>query len=85
MEIVIGKLIFIVLYSGVMVAGLLFLYNNSPIPELKRELAKKEAEKQSNFNKQQYVKNNLDVFGIKDNACSDIKEIYTVSPKLMGF
>ena len=37
------------------------------------------------FNKQQYVKQNRVVFGIVDKECSDIKEVYTVSPERMGF
>ena len=84
MNIVIGKLIFVVLYFGVMVAGMIYLHN-SVIPELKQELAEKETANQSKFNKQQFVKNNRDVFGIKDKGCDDIKEIYTVPPQTMGF
>lgn len=37
------------------------------------------------FNKNEYVKNNRAVFGINDRECSDVKEVYTVSPEKLGF
>lgn len=80
----IGKLIFVVLYFEVMYALMICVYN-SYVPYLKKELAEKEKANQSKFNKQQFVKDNRDIFGIRDKECGDIKEIYTVSPQKMGF
>lgn len=37
------------------------------------------------FNKQEWVKQNRNVFGINEKECHDIKEVYTVSPERMGF
>lgn len=37
------------------------------------------------FNKQEWVKQNRNVFGINDHECNDIKHVYTVSPERMGF
>lgn len=36
------------------------------------------------FNKQQYVQQNRNVFGIKDRECSEIKEVFVVSPERLG-
>lgn len=37
------------------------------------------------FNKQKYVKQNRNVFGINEREANDIKHIYAVSPERLGF
>lgn len=52
------------------------------IKETKNEYEKNNI-KQS-FNKQGYIKQNRNVFGINDHERNDIKHVYTVSPERMG-
>ena len=84
MSTVIVKLFFS-LIVGSFFALLLFLFYHGflVIKELKQN-AQKETD-EPNFDKQQFVKDNRAIFGINDKECGDIKEIYTVSPKSMGF
>ena len=78
MNIVIAKLIFAACVGG------LFAFFIKGVFSLQEGLECSETN-QSKFDKQQFVKDNIDAFGIKDKGCGDIKEIYTVSPQTMGF
>lgn len=48
------------------------------------EIAKRQ-QAQTTFNKQEYVRNHLDVFGVKDAPGKEIKEVYYVSSEKIGF
>ena len=67
---------------GLFTAGVLYC-GYSYIQEVKEDVASKAVE--NNFNKQQFVKDNRHIFGIKDAECGDVNKIYTVSPETLGF
>ena len=77
--------LFYAIIVGFFTSGLLFGFYQAHLmlKELKQNTERGTSE--PNFNKQQYVKDNRAIFGINDKECNDIKEIYTVSPKSMGF
>lgn len=85
MGIVIGNLVLPAIVGLLCIAVLLFVFYMGYlyIKEAKQYAENRIAE--SNFNKQQFVKNNRAVFGINDKECGDIKEIHTVSPQIVGF
>lgn len=78
MSVVIAKLFFAA-YVGLLIGfffeGLHYL----------KEVAELEKVNQSKFNKQQFVKDNRDVFGINEKGCAQVNEVYAVSPQDMGF
>lgn len=81
MNIVIGKLA-IAITGGLLISGIIAL-GCLRIKYAKREASEIET-KSKVFNKQEYVKKHRNIFGINERECSDIKQVFTVSPERMG-
>lgn len=64
------------------VAMLLIFFVGFPYVKGAREI---QENKMPVFDKQSYVKQNLDKFGVKDGEAHELTQIYSVSPEKMGF
>ena len=81
MNAVIGELV-IAVVGGLIISGIIAL-GYLRIKYIKREASEIET-KSEVFNKQEYVKQHRNVFGINERECNDIKAVYTVSLEKMG-
>lgn len=71
----------------IVVSGLLYLFVGIPYIKGVEEMAKEKVKESQVFNKQSYVRNNLNKFGINDGKGSELKrnQVYAVSYEKMGF
>lgn len=79
--------ILVYIFYIVVVMGLVYLFVGIPYIKDVEEMAKEKAKELQVFNKQSYVRNNLNKFGINDGEGSELKrnQVHAVSYEKMGF